>query len=158
MNDNQYPEISEEEYQTMVNSPVALEIMRRSEESMRYLHDNFLKKFYSLFPEFYRYLLETEAYLMEDLWDSELRALPSPIMWTLLRYIEILMKSWKMDEVHNILAYLENWYQSEDLKVKDLIIWFVNDIYIIPDALHELVELLPLGMHEHFMKYNSELL
>jgi hypothetical protein len=67
MNDNQYPEISEEEYQTMVNSPVALEIMRRSEESMRYLHDNFLKKFYSLFPEFYRCLLETEAYLMEDL-------------------------------------------------------------------------------------------
>ncbi len=149
--------MSEEEYYTMINSPIAQEIMRRSEVSMRYIHDQFLKEFYIKFPEFYNFILENEAYLMEDLWDGELRAIT--ITWTLLRYIEILMKDKKIDEVKRILWYLEeNGYQSEDLKVKDLIIGFVNDIYIVPDVLHALVKLLPPGMHKHFMEYNSDLL
>jgi hypothetical protein len=67
MQEPQYPEMSEEEYYTMINSPIAQEIMRRSEVSMRYIHDQFLKEFYIKFPEFYNFILENEAYLMEDL-------------------------------------------------------------------------------------------
>jgi hypothetical protein len=57
-----------------------------------------------------------------------------------------------------ILAYMEEWYQSEDPEIKDLVIGFVNDSYIVPDILHKFVELLPPGMHSHFMEYNSDLL
>lgn len=159
MQDNQYPEMSDDEYQAMVNSPLAKEIETRVENRMKYLHHHFFRSFYNEFPEFYKYILWSEdSYLMEDLWDRELRAIPSPIMWTLLRYIEILIKNQDIDEVKDILAYLEQWYQSEDPQVKDLIIGFVNDIYIVPDVLHALVKLLPPGMHKHFMEYNSDLL
>jgi hypothetical protein len=148
--------MSDEEYQAMINSPIDHEIMRRGKESMEYLHNHFLKVLYSRFPRFYNYLLETEPYLMEDLWDGELISITST--WTLLRYIEVLMKSWELDEVLGILAYMEEWYQSEDPEIKDLVIGFVNDSYIVPDILHKFVELLPPGMHSHFMEYNSDLL
>lgn len=159
MKNNLYPEMSEQEYQEMINSPISKEIMKRTEVRMLYFHKVFLRNFYQTFPDFYQYIFDSEdSYLMEDYGIGELVAIPSPIMWTLLRYIEILLKSGKIHEVKNILSYLEDWYQSTDPEIKDLVIWFVNDSYIIPDVLHSLVDLLPSGMYQHFMKYNSDLL
>lgn len=159
MQDNQYPEMSEREYQTMINSPFAKANEIRVKKISLLIHELFLRDFFKTFPDFYQYIFDSEdSYLMEDYGIGELVALSSPIMWTLLRYVEILLKSGKIHEVNDILSYLEDWYQSIDPEVKDLVIWFVNDSYIIPDVLHSFVDLLPSGMYQHFMKYNSDLL
>lgn len=81
MQDNQYPEMSEREYQTMINSPFAKANEIRVKKISLLIHELFLRDFFKTFPDFYQYIFDSEdSYLMEDYGIGELVALSSPIM------------------------------------------------------------------------------
>jgi hypothetical protein len=69
MQETKYREMSEEELHEMLYGTFAQENKKRTDASMIYLHDVFLREFYREFPGFYNYILQSkdDAYLMEDL-------------------------------------------------------------------------------------------
>lgn len=147
----------EEAFQELVNSSFSKEIDEKVKKSSINLHNKFLKWFYKKFPNFYKYIFESwEWYMMEDYGIWELVAFN--ITWTILRYIEKLIKNDQIDEVISILNYLEQWSYSDDDDIQFLISDFIDISYIIPDVLDRLVKLLPPWLYSIFMKYNSDLL